>query len=88
LERVRDGEAVPLLLLGNKCDLADSRVISKESGQDRATSWGAMFAECSAKTGEGIHEGFVTLVRRILAEDEAKAAKMPVKRRHGQCTML
>ena len=42
---------VPLVLVGNKCDLQDERVVSKEQGQHLAKTWNnAIFIEASAKT--------------------------------------
>ena len=37
------------MLLGNKCDLSDSRVVSKESGKLLAGEHGIKFMETSAK---------------------------------------
>ncbi len=96
LERVRDGAPVPLILLGNKADLADERVVSQESGRERAAQWGAMFSECSAKMTTGVSEAFVMLVRHILAERAAVAAKSGAaggraktqRRLAAACTML
>ncbi len=93
LDRVRDGEPVPLLLLGNKCDLDDRRVVSKESGRDLAAQWGAMFGECSAKTGDGITAAFVQLLRRVIADRTDAAAKAALlrkgkTRRAQACTVL
>ena len=38
-----------MMILGNKCDLADSRVVSKERGQLMADKHGIKFMETSAK---------------------------------------
>merc|ERR1719469_1301621 len=37
--RIRDTETFPLVLAGNKCDLANDRAITKEQGQAKATEW-------------------------------------------------
>ena len=44
----------PILVLGNKCDLVERRVVSRESGEMLASSLSAAFFEVSAKTGENI----------------------------------
>lgn len=44
----------PILVLGNKCDLVEQRVVSRESGEMLASSLSAAFFEVSAKTGENI----------------------------------
>ena len=44
------------MLLGNKCDLSDARVISKERGQLLADEYGIKFMEVSAKTSSNVEE--------------------------------
>merc|ERR1712023_435963 len=38
--RVKDTEDVPLVLVGNKCDLEDERVVAREQGQKLANVFG------------------------------------------------
>ena len=45
------GEDRPLVLIGNKIDLEDKRVVSTEEGKAAAESFGIPFYECSAKLG-------------------------------------
>ena len=45
-----------LVVLGNKCDLVDERVVSRETGQELAASIDAAFFETSCKTGENVDE--------------------------------
>merc|ERR1711959_6885 len=89
LERVRDGKYVPSILLGNKCDLDDARIITKKSGQERARQWDMPFMETSALTGDCIHEAFRRLVQDILVE-RAKAPylKQNKQRTNKACTLL
>ena len=47
---------VELLLIGNKCEQEESRVVSKERGEQLAESWGIPFLETSAKTNHNIDE--------------------------------
>ena len=42
------------MIIGNKCDLSDSRVISKKSGESLADEYGARFMETSAKNNINI----------------------------------
>ncbi|XP_059148644.1 ras-related protein Rab-37-like [Physella acuta] len=45
------GENVDIVLVGNKVDLAESRAIDHETASSLAQTIGAMYVECSAKTG-------------------------------------
>ena len=45
----------PIFLVGNKSDLEDKRMISKEEGEQLAKKYEIMFSECSAKTGENVN---------------------------------
>jgi len=63
--RVQDSENVPIIVVGNKCDLTDLREVSTEEGKELARSMGADFLEASAKTRTNIEQIFVTLVRKV-----------------------
>ncbi len=55
------------ILIGNKSDLKDQRVIPTEKGKDMASKIKAShFIETSAKLGENIEEAFSLLVQEIL----------------------
>uniref|UniRef100_A0AAV2L0A6 GTPase KRas n=1 Tax=Knipowitschia caucasica TaxID=637954 RepID=A0AAV2L0A6_KNICA len=49
IKRVKDSEDVPMVLVGNKCDLP-SRSVDTKQAQDLARSYGIPFIETSAKT--------------------------------------
>ena len=67
LEDIRNQspKSVLLILVGNKIDLSDKRVISFDKGNEFAIKNGLMFAETSAKTGEGVEEIFRKSVEDI-----------------------
>jgi small GTP-binding protein len=48
--RVKDTEKVPMVLVGNKCDLTDQRVITSEQGEALAQKFNCRFIEASAMT--------------------------------------
>ena len=50
---------VQLVLIGNKVDNFDHRVITSEEGSAKAESYSALFFEVSAKTGEGVSDLFL-----------------------------
>uniref|UniRef100_A0A087Y4C1 Ras-related protein Rap-1b n=1 Tax=Poecilia formosa TaxID=48698 RepID=A0A087Y4C1_POEFO len=65
--RVKDTEdVVPMILVGNKCDLEVERVVAKESGVGLARQWNSCaFLETSAKSKINVNEIFYDLVRQI-----------------------
>lgn len=63
--RVKDKDEVPMVLVGNKSDLTDQRVISTEQGEELAKRFGSAFLETSAKTRTGVDLIFNTLIRQI-----------------------
>jgi Ras-related protein Rap-1A len=54
--KVKDTSDVPMVLVGNKCDLEDERVVGKEVGQTLARNWGSTFLETSAKQKINVNE--------------------------------
>ncbi|MHA2020682.1 MAG: GTP-binding protein [Candidatus Thorarchaeota archaeon] len=64
---------IPLVVVANKVDLADSRVVSKEEGEKYAKKHKFLYVESSALTGENVEETYVALCRIILKEGKAQA---------------
>jgi len=58
-------DTVPMVLVANKIDLTDERVISTAEGQAKANAWRCPYIETSAKTRINVDEIFFTLVREI-----------------------
>ena len=54
------------VLIGNKCDLEDKRVISYAQGKEFADTYGLKFIETSAKKNKNVKEAFETLGREIM----------------------
>ncbi len=62
-------EDTSYILIGNKMDLEESRLISTDKGKDLATKINATkFIETSAKTGDKVKEAFKSLVLAILKQ--------------------
>ena len=76
IKSIRDskGENFPMILLGNKLDIEDIRVISEKEGKELADEYGIKFFETSNKTGVNIQESGMALVNEILKikENEIK----------------
>ena len=54
------------MILGNKCDMQDKRVVSKERGETIALEHGIRFLETSAKANINIDRAFLDLAEAIL----------------------
>ena len=57
---------VTIILVGNKIDDEDHRVVSTEQGEKMAKDFGLMFFECSAKSGVNIDSTFNELVKKTV----------------------
>lgn len=58
-------EGVNKILIGNKCDWEDKRVVSTEQGQALADELGIQFLEVSAKSNINIDKAFYSLAAEI-----------------------
>ncbi len=54
------------MLIGNKCDMADRRMVSRERGDQIAADHGIRFLETSAKTNVNVDKAFYDLAAAIL----------------------
>uniref|UniRef100_A0A914LLV1 Ras-related protein Rab-10 n=1 Tax=Meloidogyne incognita TaxID=6306 RepID=A0A914LLV1_MELIC len=61
-------EDVVKMLLGNKCDMSDRRVVSKERGEKIASDHGINFMETSAKANINVDKAFHELAEAILCK--------------------
>ncbi|KQK08318.1 ras-related protein RIC1 [Brachypodium distachyon] len=91
-------ENVNKLLVGNKCDLAESRVVSYEAGKALADEIGIPFLETSAKDATNVEKAFMTMAaeikNRMASQPAANASKpatvqmrgQPVAQQNGCCS--
>ncbi|EAL61602.1 hypothetical protein ACTFIW_010371 [Dictyostelium discoideum] len=83
--RVKDCEDVPMVLVGNKCDLHDQRVISTEQGEELARKFGdCYFLEASAKNKVNVEQIFYNLIRQI----NRKNPVGPPSKAKSKCALL
>lgn len=54
--RVKDTDDVPMVLVGNKCDLEDERVVGKDQGVNLARQFNCAFMETSAKAKINVND--------------------------------
>jgi len=63
--RVKEATFVPMIIVGNKCDLDTERTVTSKEARDLATVLNASYIETSAKKCVGIQEVFVESVHKI-----------------------
>ena len=87
--RVKDNEDVPILVVGNKSDMEDERVITKEKGQEEVNKLGGniKFMETSAKARIGVNEAFSELVRMV-KKDLPPPEPIKAEKKEGCCILF
>jgi len=63
--RVKDKHSVPMVLVGNKIDLAHERQVSNDEAVAYAEAHNMPYFEASARSGLNTHEIFVQAIREI-----------------------
>jgi len=86
--RVKDADDVPMILVGNKCDLEDERVVGKDQGQNLARNWNSAFLETSAKSKINVNEIFYDLVRQINRRNPEAAGRGKKNKKKSTCCVL
>ena len=59
-------EKVTIILVGNKIDDEEHRIVTEEDGEKMANEFGLQFFECSAKSGVNVDPIFNELVRKTV----------------------
>lgn len=86
--RSKDKDKVPIVLVGNKCDLVNDRDVPTLDGEELAQKWGCPFFEASAKEKINNEECFYQVVREI-RKMEKKGSNKPSRRgRFKNCSIL
>jgi Ras-related protein Rab-10 len=67
-------EEVVKMLIGNKCDMTDRRVVSKERGERVAIDHQIRFLETSAKANINVDKAFYDLAEAILDKHPAQSS--------------
>lgn len=86
--RVKNDENIPFLLVGNKTDLDDRRVVTFDAAKEQADQWRVPYVETSAKTRHNVNNVFIDLLRSVkerraleLGNDASKSTKKKKKNR-------
>lgn len=73
--RIKDTQDFPCIVVGNKCDLEDERVVLKQEGQDLANKWNCPFVETSAKLMININQIFTELLEHNVRKEKKETKK-------------
>ena len=65
IQKIVKADEMPRILVGNKTDLIEDRVIDKETAQQFADSYGIKYFETSAYTGDGIQEMMDDIMKQV-----------------------
>eukprot|EP01102_Stenamoeba_stenopodia_P006335 TRINITY_DN1738_c0_g2_i1.p2 TRINITY_DN1738_c0_g2~~TRINITY_DN1738_c0_g2_i1.p2 ORF type:complete len:251 (-),score=62.28 TRINITY_DN1738_c0_g2_i1:921-1673(-) len=57
-----------IVLVGNKVDLKEKRVVTEQEAKDLAAKFGAQYLETSAKSDEGVSQIFDALLKEVVKE--------------------
>ena len=57
---------IPIILVGNKCDLEEERIVTEEEGREIAENNKMNFLEASGKNGTNVKETFYLLAEEII----------------------
>ena len=85
------GDDFPIVLIGNKSDLIEQRVIKTEEGQKEADNNGFLFFETSSKDSINVEESVDAIVKKIIGktnkqkENNIKLQKKKVEEKKTQC---
>ncbi|TFF69377.1 MAG: GTP-binding protein [Promethearchaeota archaeon] len=70
-KEIRKEDIFPIIVVGGKADLADSREVPASEGIKIAKSRGVDgFIECSSKTGENVEQSFEALTKLMLNDSQ------------------
>jgi Ras-related protein Rab-1A len=61
---------VRIVLVANKCDMENDRVVTEEMGQKLADKYNMSFIETSAKTATNVKDAFKTLARDLVEQKQ------------------
>eukprot|EP00357_Protocruzia_adherens_P019450 CAMPEP_0114994834 /NCGR_PEP_ID=MMETSP0216-20121206/13369_1 /TAXON_ID=223996 /ORGANISM="Protocruzia adherens, Strain Boccale" /LENGTH=212 /DNA_ID=CAMNT_0002358759 /DNA_START=34 /DNA_END=672 /DNA_ORIENTATION=+ len=78
--RIERGEDVRIMLVGNKIDLTEQRVVSTEEGEAKARDLEVLFIETSAKQGANVKQLFKKLASTLPGMTEPEVNDMDLNK--------
>ena len=83
--RARDADYVPMVIIGNKCDLEADRQVETKAGENLAEKYKAAFFETSAKFGINVDEAVEVISKEIV---KSKLLRKPINRSHKKAACV
>ncbi len=77
IKKIREGERIPIMMVGNKSDLEDDRMVSQQEANEKAKRLQVKNIETSAKTNRNIEnciEQVLTMALKYLGKLGGKQA--------------
>jgi len=68
-------DSVQKILIGNKCDMTEDKVIDTNRGQELADEYGIKFFETSAKTDTNVKKSFIAIATDIVEKKATSGDK-------------
>jgi len=84
---VKDADDAAIVLVGNKCDLENERIVSKDQGENTSKLWKCPFMETSAKNKTNVNEVFYEIIRQINIRANIETKKVK-KQKKLKCSLL
>lgn len=94
IQRVKDSDTTPMVIIGNKADLRSERTVSTLEAEEYCRGVNCPYLETSAKTGHNVAESFHEVVRQIAKttpppdSHSHSHSRKPKKKGGKGCTLL
>ena len=77
IQRIKDDENVPMVLIGNKSDLEEDRAVPRPRAFAVSRDWNIPYFEASARRRANVDEAFIDLCRQIIRKDHNERRRAP-----------
>lgn len=77
IQRIKDDDNVPMVLIGNKSDLEEDRAVPRPRAFAVSRDWNIPYFEASARRRANVDEAFVDLCRQIIRKDHNERRNVP-----------
>ncbi|KAJ6227106.1 ras-like protein [Anaeramoeba flamelloides] len=88
LQRSKDGDEYGMVIVGNKNDLENERMVKVADGEKLAQDHNCTFIETSAKTRANVEEAFFNCIKEVQKNKERSKTKQKNKRKRKSCNIL